>query len=182
MQTDSNNLIAELLLLTEHSSRAVRHFKTLSLDQLHHKNSRNEWSILECIEHLNMYGDYYLPEIEKQMIRQKNGQASPLFRSGLLGNYFARLMQDNGGKIKKMKAPKDKTPVAEQLSVTTLDRFLKQQERLVSLLGQARTADLTRTRIPISIARWIRLRLGDTFRFFIYHIERHIRQAGRVLQ
>jgi len=80
-----------------------------------------------------------------------------------------------------MKTPIDKNPLGSQLSVTTIDRFLKQQEMLRSLLERARHIDLTKTKVPISLTKFIRLRLGDTFRFFVYHIERHIRQAENVL-
>ena len=50
---------------------------------------------------------------------------------------------------------------------------------LKSLLNQAREVDLTKTKVPISLTRFIKLRLGDTFRFFVYHIERHILQAEK---
>ena len=79
-----------------------------------------------------------------------------------------------------MKTPGDKNPIGSKLTTLTLDRFLKQQEMLKSLLHQARNVDLTKTKVPISLTRLIKLRLGDTFKFFIYHIERHVIQAERV--
>jgi hypothetical protein len=84
------------------------------------------------------------------------------------------------GKIQKMKTFKDKNPIHSQLSPMTLDRFLKQQDRLLQLLQQAENINLTKTRTAISITKWLTLRLGDTFRFFIFHIERHIEQAEQV--
>ena len=90
-------------------------------------------------------------------------------------------MKVKDGKISKIKTPADKNPLGSQLSITTIDRFLKQQEMLKSLLNQARTSDLTGTRVPISLTKLVRLRLGDTFRFFVYHIERHILQAEKVI-
>ena len=57
----------------------------------------------------------------------------------------------------------------------------KQQERMISLLRMARVADLTRTKTAISLTKLLKLRLGDTFRFVIYHVERHILQADNVL-
>jgi hypothetical protein len=129
---------------------------------------------------LNLYGNFYLPEIEQQILAQKNITQSTVFRSGLIGNYFANLMQVKDGKVKKMKSPKDKNPCNSVLATTTLDRFLKQQERLITLLVQAQNIDLTKTKTAISLTPLIRLRLGDTFRFLIYHIERHVLQAERV--
>ncbi|HOX83266.1 MAG TPA: DinB family protein [Chryseolinea sp.] len=182
MQIESNQLIEDLLSRTEGASKAVRKFRELSMDQLHFKRSAEEWSILECIEHLNLYGDYYLVEIEKQILAQKSKTKSTTFKSGLIGNYFANLMLVKNGKLTRMKSPKDKNPSHSKLTITTIDRFLKQQERLKSLLIQARSIDLTKTKTAISLTKYITLRLGDTFRFFIYHIERHIIQAERVLE
>ncbi|MEO6166342.1 MAG: DinB family protein [Chitinophagales bacterium] len=182
MKTEANKLIEDLLQMTESSGNAARKFKQLEIDQLNFKRSNEEWSILECIEHLNLYGDFYLPEIEKRILESNKKEKSLIFRSGILGNYFANLMKVENGKITKMKAPKDKNPANSKLSVTTIDRFLKQQEMLKSLLVQAKNTDLVKTKTAISLTKFIRLRLGDTFRFLIYHTERHIFQAQRVLQ
>jgi hypothetical protein len=182
MQQETNLLIEELLNTTERSTKSALKFKTLNTEQLNYRNSPTEWSILQCLEHLNLYGDFYLPEIEKQIIANKSKVNPSIFKSGLLGNYFANLMLVKDGKVKKMKAPKDKIPSASALSVTTIDRFLKQQELLKSLLQQAKSTDLTKTKTAISLTNLIQLRLGDTFRFFTYHIERHILQAEKVLE
>ena len=180
MQTDNNTLIDELLSLVENSIIAARKFKELPLTQLNFKLTPEKWSMLECIEHLNLYGDFYLPEFEKSIFSDHAGQPVPVFKSGIIGNFFTRLMKVKNGKLFKMKTPGDKNPAGSELSLTTIDRFLKQQEMLKSLLNQARRVDLTRTMVPISLTRFIRLRLGDTFRFYVYHIERHILQAQKV--
>ncbi len=182
MQIESNVLIDDLLNRTENATIAVQKLKELSIDQLQFKHNAETWSILECVDHLNLYGDYYLVEIEKQILAQNAKAKSTVFKSGLIGNYFANLMQVKNGKMTKMKSPKDKNPIHSKLTITTIDRFLKQQERLKSLLIQAKNVDLTKTKTAISLTKYIRLRLGDTFRFFIYHIERHILQAERIHQ
>ncbi|HLP11568.1 MAG TPA: DinB family protein [Flavobacteriales bacterium] len=181
MKINSNTLIEELIRLTDANTKAVEQFKTFTVDQLNHKVNKDSWSILECIEHLNLYGDYYLPEIQQRILAQKPVQQQRDFKSGVLGGYFANLMRvQKNGKLKKMKSPKDKNPANSNLNITTLDRFFKQQELLKSLLNQAKTVDLMKTKTSISISKMVKLRLGDTFRFLIYHIERHIQQANRV--
>ncbi len=80
-----------------------------------------------------------------------------------------------------MKSPADKNPANSTLSLTTIDRFIKQQERMKLILTQSRSADLTKVKVPISISSMIRLRLGDTLRFVAYHNERHMAQAQRSL-
>ncbi len=182
MQKKANELINELIALSEQNSNRVRILKTKSLSELNYKASAEKWSVLQCLDHLNNYGDYYLPAIAKQLESAVSTPSDFAFQSGFLGNYFANLMQVNEGKIKKMKSPKDKLPSASDLTMTTLDRFLKQQDRLLELLKQARNKDLVKTKVSTSLHKLIRLRLGDTFRFFVNHIERHIWQAEEIQQ
>ena len=181
MQLPADQLIKDLLDKTSEATEAVKSFKLLSDEKLNFKKTKDAWSILECLQHLNLYGDYYLGAIKKSMLSQKTNSDPSIFKSGVVGNYFANLMLPKDGKISKLKSPKDKNPANSHLTLSTIDRFLKQQEELVSLLRQATGVNLTRTKISISISRFIKLRLGDTFRFFVYHIERHILQAKRNL-
>jgi hypothetical protein len=179
MQISTNLLIDDLLQVTEKASASVTNFRQLYSTVLNYKASPEAWSVLECIEHLNLYGDFYLPEIEKQILTTRECRPVPVFKAGLIGNYFANLMQVKNGKIKKMKTPKDKNPANSALTITTIDRFLKQQELLKTLLNQARTVDLNKVKTAISLTNMIKLKLGDTFRFVIYHIDRHVQQAER---
>lgn len=181
MHVDNSILIKDLLNRCDQNIAAAEKFKLMSVLNLNHKESPDEWSILECLEHLNLYGDYYLSAIEKSMIAAKDVAESTVFKSGWIGNYFANLMlpKDNGA-IKKMKSPQDKNPVQSQLDLKCIDRFLNQQEQLKKLLQQALHKDLSKLKTPISISKWLKLRLGDTFRFVVYHNQRHIAQALRI--
>ena len=179
MQISTDLLYEELFRSTEDLITAAKDFKQLTAAQLNHKRSPESWSILECLEHLNLYGDFYLPAMEQQILAHPQLKSNAVFRSGIVGNYFANLMKDKNGK--KMKSPADKNPSNSVLSVTTIDRFIKQQELLKSLLHQSRTTDLAKVRVPISLTKFIRLRLGDTFRFVVYHNERHMAQAQRCI-
>lgn len=181
MEIENGILIDDLLQRMEKCTRTVKkEFENLPAEQLQFKNGER-WSILECIEHLNLYGDFYLVEIEKKIIANRKESAPLKFKSGLLGNYFANLMEVRNGKITKMKSPRDKNPANCRLSITVISRFLKQQDHLISLLNQCRTVDLTKTKTAISLTNLIKLRLGDTLRFYCYHIERHVLQAVRAL-
>jgi|SRR5690606_6379012 hypothetical protein len=182
MQIASQTLIKELTSLTEHCTAIVAELHQRPESQLRRRPTPEAWNALECLEHLNRYGDYYLPAIEKAIIARPRLQAPPPFRSGWLGNYFANLMRVKETKVKKMKSPADKNPFGADVNVLAIDRFLKQQERLLVLLGDAANVDLVKARVAISIAPWIRIRLGDTLRFFVYHIERHVLQAKKAAE
>lgn len=180
MQIEKELLIKELLTLTEQAIKYAQEFKTLSERELNFKNNSTEWSILECVEHLNLYGDFYLPEIERTILESEQKFDNTIFKSSFIGNYFANLMKAKNGKIKKMKTPKDKDPLNSSLSITTIDRQVKQLEKLKMLLVQSRTINLTKMKTAISLTKLIKLRLGDTLRFVVYHIERHILQAKNI--
>ncbi len=166
---ETNKILNKAILLKEED-----------LDTLNYKPSPNKWSALECIEHLNLYGDFYLPEIEKQMAEAKPTQKNN-YKSGVLGNYLVQSMLPKGGTVKKMKTFKDKDPGGSQLSLASIDRFIEQQKHLIQLLRQSKQLDTmkvkTKTTIPL-----IRLRLGDTFHFVVNHHIRHWLQLEKAIQ
>jgi hypothetical protein len=165
--------------------KAVGEWQMLPPEKLAAKVSPEQWSAAQCLEHLNIYGRYYLPAIEKaiQEAKRKGSSATDNFTSGWLGDYFAKLMRPkpNGQLKSKMKAPKNAVPSPAPDPRAMLAEFIDQQEKLLQLLSAAAKVDLNKVRIPISIAPWIRLKLGDTFLFFTAHIERHLLQAERAV-
>ena len=177
MRQDTALLIKELRTMSEKSLQQVQSFKQLDAVQLNYRAHAHSWSILECLEHLNLYGDFYLPEIERAILLA-GPQEIKEFKSGWLGNYFAELMRAEKGNT--MASPKDKNPIYSSLSDTTIIRFEKQCERLKHILDMAEKTNLNKVKCSISLTRFIKLKLGDTLRFYIYHIDRHVKQASRV--
>lgn len=171
-------LISDLIDRTKTVLNKTEGFKTLSSEQLNFKASPDSWSILECIEHLNLYGDFYLPEIKKS-IKKSNHKANETFKTGLLGDYFAKSLLPKE-KLNTMKTFKDKNPNGSKLNKKVLDKFILQQEETLRLLNSSNTVSLNKTKTGISLTRWITLKLGDTFRVVIYHNQRHIVQAENV--
>lgn len=176
----AKDLIDSLIELTITNQGKAQELKSKSIDLLRKKKNAESWSVLECIEHLNRYGDYYIPEIENKM-KLSAYQEHGTFKSGLLGNYFAKSMLP-GQKMNKMKTFKSMDPLNCSLDKNVLDKFIRQQEQLLKLLEQARTTNLTKVKTSISISKWIKIRLGDTFRVVVYHNVRHLVQAEKVLK
>jgi hypothetical protein len=144
-----------------------------------------KWSAAQCLQHLNFYGDHYLPAIEKAInkARSRGDKPSTTFTSGWLGAYFTRLMlpQQNGTLPSTMQAPKNAVPDPTPDPVQMLATFITQQEKMLQLLEAAKRVNLNTNRVPISLSAFIRLKLGDTFGFVIAHNERHVLQAARSL-
>lgn len=168
-------------MLLEQSRQIINQAEKLQsydLNTLTWKENEISWSILECLEHLNLYGDFYLPQIEKE-IKNSTTKTDLEFKSGVLGNYFAKSMLPKE-KLNKMKTFKDKNPLNAQLDKSVIDRFINQQIKLLELLNQSRNVSLNKVKINTSISNLIKLKLGDTFQFFINHIIRHLNQIDRI--
>jgi hypothetical protein len=162
-----------------HIAGVVRDLQNRSPEFLNCPASDGGWSIAQCLDHLNSYGDYYLPQIEKAL--NSAGVVAPDqdFTSSWLGSYFTAMMNPETGK-KKYKAFKGHIPASELNAAEVIAEFIRQQEKLLLYLRKAAGKDLNR-KLPISISRLIRLKLGDVFQFFIAHNERHMQQAKRNL-
>lgn len=180
MTANSETLIAELIEQTRGTLNQAEQLRQLSNELLNRKENEASWSVLECVEHLARYGDYYMPELDNRIAASKKA-SNPSFKSGVLGNYFVNLMLPKE-KPKKMKTMKEMNPLGSQLDVAVIDRFIEQQHKTLALLDQARKVDLTRTKTSVSISKLIKLRLGDTLRFLVAHNQRHMMQAERTVQ
>jgi hypothetical protein len=180
----SEILVEDLLNQTEAILKtAIAEWQLIPHSRFAQKPSPESWSANECLQHLNSYGRYYLPAIEKSMAKGSKEPFEDEFSSGWLGNYFTTLMLPtaNGKPSKKMKSPKDhalKTIIESHLVIA---EFVDQQEKLLQLLMQAKKIDLNKNKVGISIAPFIKLKLGDVFMFLIAHLQRHALQAQRVL-
>lgn len=176
----SELLIQNLIEDTRKSLNQVEVLKNFDLSSLKWKENKTSWSILECLEHLNLYGDFYLLQIEYQIIKSTI-KADLEFRSGVLGNYFAKSMLPKE-KLNKIKTFKDKNPLNANLNKIVIDKFINQQIKLLDLLNLSRNVSLNKVKIQTSISSLIKLKLGDTFQFYINHIVRHVKQIDRIKQ
>lgn len=174
----SENLIQSLTAQTEQIISRAEQLKNYDLSTLTWKENEASWNILECLEHLNLYGDFYLPEIEKE-IKNSNTKNEMEFTSGFLGNYFAKSMLPKE-KLNKMKTFKSKNPLNKKLNTTVIDEFIKQQISLLDLLAKSRDVSLNKIKIQTSISSLIRLKLGDAFQFYINHMLMHLSQVDRI--
>ncbi len=176
----SEKLIQTLLEQTRQIINQAEKLKPCDLNTLTWKENKISWSILECLEHLNLYGNFYLPQMENK-IKNSTTKNDLEFKNGMLGNYFAKSMLPKE-KLNKMKTFKDKNPLNADLDKTVIDKFINQQIKLSDLLNQSRNVSLNKVKIKTSISSLIKLKSGDTFQFFINHMIRHLKQIDNIQQ
>ncbi|NOS56410.1 MAG: DinB family protein [Cyclobacteriaceae bacterium] len=178
-----DTLIENLLDQTEITLKRAIEWQLIPHTTFALRPTSESWSANECLQHLNSYGRFYLPAIESVLSRSEKRESSTQFSSGWLGNYFTKLMMPgtDGKPSKKMNSPKDHSPKIIIDSRLVISEFIDQQEKLLALLNTGKKFDLNTVKVGISIAPFIKLKLGDVFRFVIAHQVRHILQAERAL-
>lgn len=179
MKISSNTLLSDLKQRTNQVITQAEELMDHTAEALNSKPSTTSWSALECIEHLNRYGDFYLPELN-QRIKENRKPTAPTFKSGMLGNYFAKSLLPKEP-LNKMKTFKSMDPSNSKLDKRTVQLFIDQQKQMLSILEHAEKINLNKTKTAISISKWIKLKFGDTLRVVIYHNQRHLLQALRAV-
>lgn len=174
------DLISDLVDRTKDNLNRAQRLNEYAIETLNHKAIPESWSALECLEHLNRYGNFYLPEMAKRM-QASTHPAVETFKTGWLGNKFAESLLPQEP-INKMNSPKKMNPTGSQLDKTVVNTFIRQQYELLDLLKQARQVNLNKVKTGITLTSFIKLKLGDTFRVVIYHTQRHIGQAERAIE
>ncbi|MGZ3846204.1 MAG: DinB family protein [Flavisolibacter sp.] len=179
----SEDLISQLQEDVRHIIAAAEHLQTADPVKLNYAAAEGSWSVAQVLEHLNAYNRYYLPVIEKSMIHISK-DTSAWFIPGFWGNYFTKMMMPkNVYDIKnKMKAMKSYTPSSGLNVEAVFKEFIQHQNKLLQFLDVAKRRNLNSIRIPLSISKLIRFKLGDTFRFLIAHEQRHMIQARNAIK
>ena len=181
MKLLQKTLLEDLTKQTKDNLEQAKDLQNFTIKALNWKANPESWSILECIEHLNRYGDFYLPEIQQRIDKANKITIDPTFKSGFLGNYFAKSMLPKE-QLNKMKTFKSMNPVGSDLDQSALEKFITQQTKTLDLLEQAKSVNLNKVKTSISISRLIKLKLGDTLRVVIYHNQRHLLQANKAIK
>ncbi len=109
LQQDVNNLLAA----------ADRYLATQPHAILLQQPAPGSWSAIQCLEHLNGYGRYYLPAIDEAFRKflAQNRTVPDHFKSGWLGNYFTQSMapKPDGGLKMKMQSPGTTVPLPSSM-------------------------------------------------------------------
>ncbi|MEP2024879.1 MAG: DinB family protein [Reichenbachiella sp.] len=179
---DKIELIDSLIEDTQEVKEEATRFASLDQEELNFKPSPEQWSVLECIEHLNIADAHYIAQFDKKLNTApvSNNQD---FKPGWMGNYFVMSIKpkEDGTIPSPMKTLKKFRPEVN-VQYDTLSKFLEDQDHLIGALEKSKSLDLNKLKITSAIGPIVTFKLGDAFRFLIGHNQRHIIQAQRVLK
>jgi hypothetical protein len=158
----------------------------LEVNQLTWKPNPQSWCINEVLAHLNQYAVYYHETFLSKIENTKFTEPKSQFISSPLGKSAWKSMKlGTANNIKrKFQSPKLYNPTIhpEMVHQDELIIFQKKQIELIDIIEKAKSVNIQRVKIPISISKFIRLKLGDALLFVIYHNERHIQQIKNLIE
>ena len=64
---DTTEVLADLQKRTEYCISEAKKLRKKGVEVLNHAPSQNAWSAAQCMNHLNQYGNFYLPEIKNRI-------------------------------------------------------------------------------------------------------------------
>ncbi len=149
----------------------------LSETQLAWRPKPDGWSIAECLSHLNVSIDRYLPVLDGAIERGREGGMTGRgpFRHGFIVNQIIRSMEPPPSwraSAPTLLRPRPNPP-AEQM----LPRFVQGQDALIQRVRAANGLHLARIRITSPASRFFRMSLGQCFGLLAAHQRRHLWQA-----
>jgi hypothetical protein len=164
-----------------------REFTPLTEEQLRWKptvgRSSPGWSIVECLQHLNLAERYYIRNLQHKVDTLGLLQTQPAdqtLESDWVGKTMLYIV-DPQAKM-KLPAPGIIRPrrAADLDPAAVLEQFNELQTLLHTLLDKAVYLDWNQEKVASLFGQWLKIRLGDTFRMLVAHTERHLNQAMRV--
>ena len=178
------DLIVEIKKIQAYTQSNI---EPLSIEQLMQRPDPKRWSVLECVEHMNLSSGHYISRLEKlfpQLEINAKVTADYSFKPGFLGEKFSVgiLPKEDGTLSSTMKTffffePKKATIKKNK----SLEEFIQMNQTTIEMLEKARTINLNKGRITSTLGPWLRFKTGDALRFSIGHNTRHLVQIERVV-
>lgn len=139
------------------------------------------WSVGECISHLSVTVDRYLPmldaAIDKARAAGRTGKGP--YQYGFLSRYFVNMLEPPVSR--RFKAPKPFLPPPEIDAAKVLPDFVASHEQLIRRIERASGLDLVRVKVQSPAFSLLRMNLGKGFELMCAHCRRHLWQARQVM-
>lgn len=164
--------------------RAVELFEKVDEAEFNQKPDSKEWSIGECIGHLNKTGTLYLKQIrQKSRIEQTQKVAVTREAGGFKPRFISSLLIKTMEPPAKfsLKSPKSFQPKSQLQMEETKRKFLELQDQFMDQFKYSIKNNLLDKRITSSLTNLLKMEIGEVFLFIAAHQRRHLAQAERLL-
>lgn len=148
--------------------------------QFNWRPAANRWSVGQCLAHLTLTVQLYLPSIEHMIdeSRERTAQGRSSYRPGWLARWLIKSMEPPPGmKVKTMNVVDPPPGLDPHITVR---QFIAVHDRLAELARSANEVDLNGARMTPPFMRIMRMTLGQSFAVNTAHARRHLWQARQV--
>jgi len=149
----------------------------LDAEQLNQSPAPGSWSVGQCLEHLYIANEVYLPPMTRALQGQSPSAVEQV-TPGWFGRYFIRTYIDPTTQKARAKAPGKIRP-AQRVDADILARFLRSNDAARDLVRRASAFDVNRIRFKNPFVGGIRFTVGTGIEIIWRHQRRHLLQAER---
>jgi hypothetical protein len=168
-------LISEFTAADE---RATALAKTLTPRQLNWKPRPETWSVGQCLDHLCVANEVYLPAISNSLKGRQPAVVQEI-TPGRFSQWFIRNYIEPSSETRRGRAPKKITP-GTQIEPAVLDRFHRSNAKAREVVQRARNHDVNRIRFKNPFIPVLRFTVGTGLEILARHERRHLLQAERI--
>jgi hypothetical protein len=173
----SQRLICELDVADQ---RADSLAKTLSAEQLNWRPRPDVWSVGQCLQHLWLSNEVYLPAISTSLKGRQRARVQEI-TPGWFGRWFIRNYVEASSESRRTRAPRKIEP-DEQVESSILESFLRSNQIAREIICRASDYDVNRIRFKNPFIPALRFTAGTGLEIVSKHQSRHLLQAERVRQ
>ncbi|MCI5054880.1 MAG: DinB family protein [Flavobacteriales bacterium] len=178
------SLLEQISLDLKAVTGKLEEFRKLNSIEYLFRVSEKSWNVVEVIDHMSRFYNFYLPQIEERIERFK-GVENDKFYPGIFGNYMVKNLRPQKTKIKfKMKtfSKMDSFGASDQEGLSlAIETHLKHLESLKNTLVHFPKLDLNKPRIISAAGPILKFKLGDAYRILLAHDIRHLQQCENIL-
>ena len=163
------------------SERAAIIVNSIAFEQLNERPQPDQWSIAECLVHLNLSSQAEIAVINR-VFEQKQAKkiaAGKQFKMDLLGRFLKWSLEPPPMFFSKMKTTKPFQPVIVEQSSDVLPTFLALQEQLKACVDTASELPLNEIKVESPFDTRVKYNLFSFFHILLAHERRHLWQAEK---
>ncbi|NIY11301.1 MAG: hypothetical protein GWN02_24870 [Gemmatimonadetes bacterium] len=141
-----------------------------------------EWSVAECLDHLNATARLYLPELTEAIESARREGLTGSRRDGrtLVGRLIAWSMEPPARF--RMTTFAETEPDRDLEPEEVVDAFESLHEELIVRINESADLDRKRVKLRSVLDRRLKLSLDDWYAFLAAHARRHVWQAAKALE
>lgn len=150
----------------------------LTVEQLNWQAAPGTWTVGQCLEHLCLFSEVYLPAISAALMDEPASTVQEI-KLGWFARWFTRNFVDPSPASKRAPAPKKIVP-GSRVDLSVIDRFRRSNRDARELIRRAGKYDINRVRFVNPFVPIVRFTVGAGLHITCGHERRHLLQAERV--